>query len=62
MLLVCDEHEIPRSSRLQTGHTAYFEVTIANQADMQCLGNLLDGALHGSHCIAAGFAEGIRIS
>ena len=58
MFLIVDKDQILRRGRFHTGHGTHLGAAVANQAGSDRLSNLLQRALHGSHCIAARSKEG----
>lgn len=54
MFRVLDENNVVPRGRLDAGDSAEFNRAIANQAGSDCLSDLLQRALHGFQCIAAG--------
>ena len=58
MLFIVDEDKIIGRGRFDAGHGADLRSAIADQACADGFGDLLQGALHRSHCIAAGQEDG----
>src|SRR5450631_2075092 len=58
VLLILNEDDVPGCRRLHAGHRTDFGATVAKQAGSDRLGDLLESALHGSHCIAARQVDG----
>jgi len=58
MFFIVDENQIVGRRRSDARHSVDYDFGVPDQAGSDRLGDVLQRALHGSHCIAAGRGEG----